>query len=170
MNASLVRTGRGRCSRPFPVSFARTTSETGFTLVGLLVVVLTLAILAILATIAAFVVDTTASHPRRVSAVRTSAAFASCKSTVETVKTALAAYHAQTVTETYPVTITRLLATTAGNGPLLKQAPNESATPTALKKYGWALVTYHDARGTFEVETLHGATRRTGTPKVCKGA
>ena len=162
-----MRSGRALHSRAVSTFFARKTSETGFTLVELLVVVFTLAILA---TIAAFVLDTTASHPRRVSAERTGAAFASCKSTVQTVKTALAAYHAQTVTETYPVTITRLLATTAGNGPWLKQAPNESATPTALKKYGWALVTYHDARGTFEVATLHGATRRTDTPTVCKGA
>jgi type II secretory pathway pseudopilin PulG len=128
-------------------------------------------VLAILAAIVILTVGTTTKGPRRLLAPATNAAYASCKSTVETIKAGLDAYQVQTPTGTYPATLKALTTKTAtGNGPWLKSVPNTTATPSGLAKYGWAITTYSSTAGTFEVATVHGPPRPTGTQTVCKGA
>ena len=139
----------------------------------MLIQLLILAIfLAILATIVILTVGTTTEGPRRLLAPAANAAYASCKSTVETVKTGLDVYKAQAATGTYPATLTVLTMKTTVNtdGPWLKTAPNTTATPSGLAKYGWAITTYSSTTGTFKVATVHGPPRPTSTRTVCKGA
>ena len=143
-----------------------TRGDHGVALVGLVVVIV---ILAVLVTVVLLAVGTTTKGARHELAQPARAAFASCRSTVVTVKEALQVYRAEVVTGNYPATLADLaVATGQANGPVLKQAPQTHAG--ALTKDGWVLVSYDRTRGTFEVATVRGATRPTGTPTVCKGA
>ena len=143
--------------------------EEGFMLIQL--VILTI-VLAILATIVILTVGTTTKGPRRLLAPAANAAYASCKSTVETVKAGLEEYKAQATTGTYPATLTILTTKTTANttGPWLKSVPHTTVTPSGLAKYGWAITTYSSTAATFEVVTVHGPPRPTSTRTVCKGA
>ncbi len=143
--------------------------EAGFVLIQL--VILTI-VLAILATIVILTVGTTTKGPRRLLAPAANAAYASCKSTVETVKTGLELYSAQAAPGAYPATLTVLTTKTTANtgGPWLKSVPNTTVTPSGLAKYGWAITTYSRTAGTFKVATAHGPPRPTSTRTVCKGA
>ena len=143
--------------------------EEGFVLIQLLILTV---VLAILATIVILTVGTTTRAPRRLLVPPGNAAHASCKSTVETVKAGLEEYKAQATTGTFPATLTILTTKTTANtdGPWLKTAPNTTATPSGLAKYGWAITTYSSTAGTFEVATVHGPPRPTGSRTVCKGA
>ena len=139
--------------------------DQGATLMGLVVVVV---ILALLVTAVLLGVGTTRST-RHELALPARAAFTSCRATVAAVKAALQVYRVETLTGSYPATLADLAATTGqANGPVLKQAP--PTTTAALTKVGWVLVLYDRGRGTFEVATIRGPTRPTGTPTVCKGA
>ena len=140
--------------------------DQGVTLVGLVVVIV---VLSVLVAVVLQALGTTTKGTRHELAQPARAAFASCRSTVVTVKAALQVYRAEVVTGSYPATLADLaVADGQANGPVLKQAPQTAAG--ALTKDGWALVSYDRARGTFEVATVRGATRPTGTPTVCKGA
>ena len=143
--------------------------EAGFVLIQL--VILTI-VLAVLATIVILTIGTTTRAPRRLLAPAANAAYASCKSTAETIKAGLEEYKAQATTGTYPATLTILTTKTTVNtdGPWLKAAPNTTATPSGLAKYGWAITTYTSTTGTFKVATAHGPPRPTSTRTVCKGA
>ena len=143
--------------------------EEGFMLIQLLILTV---VLAILATIVILTVGTTPRGPRRLLAPAANAAYASCKSTVETIKAGLEEYKTQATTGTYPATLTILTTKTTANtdGPWLKSVPNTTVTPSGLAKYGWAITTYSSTAGTFEVATVHGPPRPTGTRTVCKGA
>ena len=143
-----------------------TRDDQGVTLVGLVVVIV---VLATLVTAVLLGVGNTARSTRHERALPTRAAFVSCRSTVAAVKAALQVYRAETPTGSYPATLADLAASTGqANGPVLKQAPQTAAG--ALTKDGWALVSYDRTHGTFEVATIRGPTRPTGTPTVCKGA
>ena len=144
--------------------------DEGFTLIELLIVII---ILAILATIVIFAVGTTTKN----------AALASCQSTVKTVQTALEAYKAQTATGSFPTHLTTLTTKitvgTTVKGPWLKSAPHTTAgaSTATLDKYGWVLVTYNSATGTFLVQvkgtttaTGHATGQPTNSATVCKGA
>lgn len=140
--------------------------ERGATLVGLVAVIV---ILAVLVAALLLALGSAAKRTRHELALPARAAFISCRSTVGAVKAALQAYRAEMVTGNYPATLADLAAATGkANGPVLKQAPQ--TTVGALTKDGWALVSYDRTRGTFDVATIRGATRPTGTPTVCKGA
>ena len=144
--------------------------EAGFVLTQLLIIVTI--VLAILATIMILTVGTTTKGRGRLVAPAANAAYASCKSTVETIMAGLEVYKAQSATGTYPATLTILTTKTTANtgGPWLRSVPNTTVTPSGLAKYGWAITTYSSTAGTFEVATLHGPPRPTSTRTVCKGA
>jgi Tfp pilus assembly protein PilE len=144
--------------------------DEGVVLVQLLVVVALLAILAAIALVA--VGTTTTTGPRRPAAAPAARAYASCRTTVASVESALQAYKAEEPTGTYPATLRMLAERTSVRtaGPWLRSAPSTTATPAGLSTHGWAITSYRSATGTFDVATAHGPARPTRTPTVCKGA